>query len=103
MSYRSARSDVTLARTRTPAPNHFITRSGKWNLEADGVPVCQQDMVGSLPIFSVQVIEGARRLGISVTEAEAEDYYYVWRVTGAMLRIPAQALPETLAEARETC
>jgi hypothetical protein len=40
------------------------------------------------------------RMGISVTEKEAEDYYYVWRVTGAMLGIPAEAMPETLADAQ---
>jgi hypothetical protein len=93
----------TIQKTRLihAAVRHFITRSGKWDVEADGVPVCQQDMVGALLIFSVQVIEGMRRIGISVTEAEAEDYYYVWRVTGAMLGIPVAALPETLAEARE--
>jgi hypothetical protein len=92
----------TIQKTRLihAAVRHFITRSGRWDVEADGVPVCQQDMVGSLLIFSVQVVDGMRRLGISVTEAEAEDYYYVWRVTGAMLGIPAEALPETLAEAR---
>lgn len=93
----------TIQKTRLihAAVRHFISRSGKWDVEADGVPVCQQDMVGSLLIFSVQVIEGMRRLGISVTETEAEDYYYVWRVTGAMLGIPERALPETLAEARD--
>jgi hypothetical protein len=93
----------TIQKTRLihAAVRHFITRSGKWDLEADGVPVCQQDMLGSMLIFSVQVVDGMRRLGISVTEAEAEDYYYVWRVTGAMLGIPEHALPETLAEARE--
>lgn len=93
----------TVQKTRLihAAVRHFITRSGTWDVAADGVPVCQQDMLGALLIFSVQVVEGMRRLGISVTEAEAEDYYYVWRVTGAMLGIPAEVLPETLAEARE--
>ncbi len=93
----------TIQKTRLihAAVRYFITRSGRWDAEADGVPVCQQDMVGSLLIFSVQVIEGMRRIGVSVTESEAEDYYYVWRVTGAMLGIPAEALPETLAEARQ--
>jgi hypothetical protein len=93
----------TVQKTRLihAAVRHFVTRSGKWDVEADGVPVCQQDMVGALLIFSVQVLEGMRRIGISVTETEAEDYYYVWRVTGAMLGIPTEALPETLAEARE--
>ncbi|SFB43704.1 hypothetical protein SAMN05216266_111122 [Amycolatopsis marina] len=93
----------TLQKTRLihAAVRHFITRSGNWDMAADGVPVCQQDMLGALLIFSVQVIDGMRRMGISVTEQEAADYYYVWRVSGAMLGIPAEAMPETLTEARE--
>src|SRR5688500_18779548 len=93
----------TIQKTRLihAAVRHFITRSGKWDAEADGVPVCQQDMLGALLIFSVQVVDGMRRIGIAVTEEEAERYYYVWRVTGAMLGIPAEAMPETLDGARQ--
>src|SRR4051812_2318049 len=92
----------TIQKTRLihAAVRYFITRSGEWDVAADGVPLCQQDMLGALLIFSVQVIDGMRRIGISVTAREAEDYYYVWRVTGAMLGIPAGAMPETLAEAQ---
>ncbi|MEU4251123.1 oxygenase MpaB family protein [Amycolatopsis sp. NPDC026612] len=92
----------TVQKTRLihAAVRHFITRSGEWDVEADGVPLCQQDMLGALLIFSVQVIDGMRRMGITVTDREAEDYYYVWRVTGALLGIPADAMPETLAEAQ---
>jgi hypothetical protein len=93
----------TIQKTRLihAAVRYFITRSGAWDAEADGVPLCQQDMLGALLIFSVQVIDGMRRMGITVTDREAEDYYYVWRVTGAMLGIPAEAMPETLREAQE--
>jgi len=83
------------------AVRHYLTASGRWDVAVDGVPVCQQDMVGALLIFSVQVVEGMRRIGISVTEEEAADYYYVWRVAGAMLGIPVEALPESLDDARE--
>lgn len=93
----------TIQKTRLihAAVRHFLTASGKWDVGADGVPVCQQDMLGALLIFSVQVVVGMRRVGISVTDAEAEDYYHVWRVAGAMLGIPAEAMPETFDEARE--
>ncbi|WP_037311165.1 oxygenase MpaB family protein [Amycolatopsis orientalis] len=93
----------TIQKTRLihAAVRYFITRSGDWDVEADGVPLCQQDMLGALLIFSVQVIDGMRRMGITVTDREAEDYYYVWRVTGAMLGIPAEAMPETLRAAQE--
>ncbi|MEU4675022.1 oxygenase MpaB family protein [Amycolatopsis sp. NPDC023774] len=93
----------TIQKTRLihAAVRYFVTRSGEWDVEADGVPLCQQDMLGALLIFSVQVIDGMRRMGIAVTEREAEDYYYVWRVTGAMLGIPPEAMPETLAAAQD--
>jgi hypothetical protein len=93
----------TVQKTRLihAAVRYFVTRSGKWDTEADGVPVCQQDMLGALLIFSIQVIDGMRRIGIAVTEQEAESYYYVWRVTGAMLGIPAETMPDTLDEARQ--
>lgn len=92
----------TIQKTRLihAAVRHFVTRSGQWDVEAEGVPVCQQDMLGGLLIFSVQVIDGMRRMGISVSDKEAEDYYYVWRVAGTMLGIQADAMPETLAEAQ---
>jgi uncharacterized protein (DUF2236 family) len=93
----------TIQKTRLihAAVRHFLTASGRWDVAADGVPVCQQDMVGALLIFSVQVVEGMRRMGISVTEQEAQDYYYVWRAAGAMLGIPAEAVPESIEEARQ--
>ncbi|WP_199444591.1 oxygenase MpaB family protein [Umezawaea beigongshangensis] len=93
----------TIQKTRLihAAVRFFITRSGRWDVEADGVPICQQDLLGALMIFSVQVIDGMRRIGISVTETEAEDYYYVWRVTGTLLGIREDAIPTTLAEAEE--
>jgi len=83
------------------AVRHFITESGQWDIEADGVPICQQDLLAAVLIFSVQVIKGMRRLGVEVTEQEAEDYYHVWRVSGALLGVRADAMPETYDEALE--
>jgi hypothetical protein len=70
----------TIQKTRLihAAVRHFLIASGRWDVAADGVPVCRQDMVGALLIFSVQVIEGMRRLGI-----------------------PTEAVPESVEDARE--
>jgi hypothetical protein len=91
----------TIQKTRLihAAVRHFVSGAPEWDAAKDGVPVCQQDLLGALMIFSVQVIDGMRRIGVEVTETEAEDYYYVWRVTGAMLGIRVDIIPETLAEA----
>ncbi len=93
----------TIQKTRLihAAVRHFVATSGEWDAESDGVPICQEDLLGALMIFSVQVIQGMRRMGVEVTETEAEDYYYVWRVAGSMLGIRTAIIPETLAEAEE--
>lgn len=66
----------TIQKTRLihAAVRHFVTESGEWDAQADGVPICQQDLLGALMIFSVQVIQGMRRMGIDVTETEAEEF-----------------------------
>lgn len=83
------------------AVRHFVSESPEWDAATDGVPICQLELLGALLIFSVKVLEGMRRIGILVTDTEAEDYYHVWRVAGAMLGIRADIMPETQAEARE--
>ncbi len=91
----------TIQKTRLihAAVRHFVTTAPEWDAEVDGVPICQEDLLGALMIFSVQVIDGMRRIGVEVTETKAQDYYYVWRVAGAMLGIRPDIIPETLAEA----
>ncbi|HEX8598915.1 MAG TPA: oxygenase MpaB family protein [Chloroflexia bacterium] len=79
---------------------HLLQR-GTWPVEERGVPICQEDMLGALMIFSNAVVDGMQRLGIHVTQEEAEDYYYIWRVTGIMLGIREDAIPETLADSHE--
>lgn len=82
------------------AIRHHIAASGNWPSEL-GVPICQEDMLGALMIFANSVIDGMQRLGIHITEEEAEDYYYIWRVTGIMLGIPEDIIPQALADSHE--
>jgi ER-bound oxygenase mpaB/B'/Rubber oxygenase, catalytic domain len=83
------------------AIRHLVTRSGRWNVEADGLPVCQEDLVGTLMSFSWIVIDALRRLGVRVDDQEAEDYHYRWRVIGEMLGIDPAAIPVDLDQAAE--
>jgi hypothetical protein len=82
------------------AVRYLITQTGRWDAAALGVPICQEDLLGALLVFTDEVLNGLARLGITYTPQEAEDYYYVWRVTGAMLGIRPDIMPETLAEAQ---
>jgi hypothetical protein len=52
-----------------------------------GVPVNQEDMLGTIMGFSYLVIEGMRTLDIGLTPQEEEDFLYVWRVFAHMMGI----------------
>lgn len=72
-----------------------------------GVPINQEDMLGTVLGFSVLVIDGLKVLGVPHTAEQAEDFYHVWRVFGHMMGIRRPGVPEgedsmphTLAEAR---
>ncbi len=72
-----------------------------------GVPINQEDMLATIMAFSLLVVRGWRMLQVPLTDAEADDYYYVWRVFAHEMGIrPAVAddtdnphLPANLAEA----
>ena len=83
------------------AIRRLISRSGRWSSETDGLPLCQEDLVGTLMSFSWIVVNSLRRLGVRVEDREAEDYHYRWRVIGEMLGIDPTVIPVDLAGARE--
>lgn len=72
-----------------------------------GLPINQEDMLGTILGFSMLVVDGLEVLGVPFTPEEAEDYYHAWRVYGHMAGIQrpglaedADAMPATLDEAR---
>ena len=83
------------------AIRQLVTRSGRWSSETDGLPLCQEDLVGTLMSFSWIVVDSLRRLGVRVEDQEAEDYHYRWRVIGEMLGIDPAVIPVDLTGARE--
>jgi hypothetical protein len=80
---------------------HHLRKEGLWDEAALGLPLCQEDMLGSQMGFSLFVLDAMHRLGIRMTNAGAEAYYYSWQVVAAMLGIDQDALPPDLASARE--
>ncbi|MET9573228.1 oxygenase MpaB family protein [Streptomyces virginiae] len=85
------------------AVRHHLRHGGHWDVEKDGVPICQEDMIGGQICFSLLVLDAMHRLGIHMSEEGAEAYFYAWRVVGAMLGCDMSAVPRTLAEARDYC
>jgi hypothetical protein len=90
---------VQKVRLMHTAVRYLLLRSGTWPQEELGVPLCQEDMLGALLLFSVEVLRSLGRMGLTVTPTQAEDYYYIWQQTGLMLGIRPDIIPATLAEA----
>ncbi|XVQ86610.1 oxygenase MpaB family protein [Microbispora siamensis] len=65
------------------------------------VPICQEDMLGGLMMFSLQVLDALHRMGVHITPGGAEAYYYAWRVVGAILGCDPADIPPDLPAARE--
>ncbi|UXI82407.1 DUF2236 domain-containing protein [Streptomyces vinaceusdrappus] len=80
---------------------HHLKREDRWDTEALGTPICQEDMIGGQMFFSLLVLDSLHRLGIHMSQEGAEAYYYAWRVVGAVLGVDQTAVPTTLDGARQ--
>lgn len=81
------------------AIRHLVGRSARWDAALLGEPINQEDLLGTLMEFSVTVLRGMARLGMPADPLDARDYYELWRVTGEMMGIRPDLIPETLAAA----
>jgi hypothetical protein len=83
------------------AIRYLIGQSGRWNSDELGLPINQEDLLGTLMVFSYGIIWGLRELGSSVSDEEAEDYLYAWRVIGTILGIDPTVMPVNSAECHQ--
>lgn len=52
-----------------------------------GVPICQEDLAGTLYTFSAVTLLGLEKLSIDLTETEKSDYIHAWNVVGHLLGV----------------
>ncbi|WP_447970021.1 oxygenase MpaB family protein [Nitrospira sp. M1] len=76
--------------------------------ERYGVPVNLEDKLGAVMGFSYLVISGLKQLRIGLSNEQAEDLYYLWRIFAQMMGIhpkgdpdSSEYVPKNLAEAKE--
>ena len=65
-----------------------------------GIPLNQEDLLGTLMTFTVAVFEALERSGEALDDADAEAYLHRWCVVGHLMGIRADLLPFDLATAR---
>jgi hypothetical protein len=66
-----------------------------------GLPVNQEDLLGTLMTFTVVIFESLRRFGVRLSEEDAESYLHAWNVVGHLLGIKEELLPIELSSAEE--
>lgn len=80
---------------------HFVSRHPDWDESKLGKPINQEDLAYTLLTFGLAMVEGIRLMKIPMTDEQAEDYHYAWKVVGHYLGIDPNLIPENLSEARE--
>lgn len=83
----------------------FITldaeASQRYDVESLGIPINQEDLLGTLLTFTVVVFDALERMGIAVDPADADAYLHTWCVIGHLLGIRPDLLPLDMEAARE--
>jgi hypothetical protein len=89
------------------AVRHMVL-AGQWD-NSFGHPVNQEDLLGTLVVFTVVVLDSLDKMGVSVDADDAEAYVHLWMVVGYLLGIdfsllrtagPGQSAELTLPELR---
>lgn len=65
-----------------------ISKGGGWDTKTYGVPINQEDMLGTLLSFSINIIETIERIGAPfLTDYEREAYLHLWRYIGYIIGV----------------
>jgi hypothetical protein len=58
-----------------------------WRLDKLGMPINQEDLLGTLAVFTVVVIASLDKMGVTCTVADRDAYFHLWLVIGHLLGI----------------
>jgi len=83
------------------AVRHMCETQLEWDAAELGLPINQEDLLGTMLSFSVCVTEGLRALGIPLTEEEQEAWLYTWTCVAHVLGAQPDLLPRSVVQARE--
>jgi hypothetical protein len=92
-------ASILKVRLMHAAVRFYTYKSGRWNDEW-GTPVNQEDMAGTNLSFSLLVMRGLRKLGITVSKEDQEGFMHLWNVIGALSGLDEYLLPGSVKEAQ---
>lgn len=77
-----------------------ILGKGGWDSAAWGVPINQEDLLGTALAFSVVLLDGLERVGITVDPGDQEAYFHLWMVVASLLGLHPSLRPKSVTEGR---
>jgi squalene cyclase len=86
-----------LIRLKHAVLRHLLAKGQE--LERDGLPVNQEDLHGTLLLFTVAPLDVLRKLEMPVSADEAAAWVHTWAVIGHLLGVDDRLLPRSVAEA----
>lgn len=93
---------VQKVRLMHAAVRHLIRHDAvqPWPLDDLGLPINQEDLLGTLMTFSWLIVRGLGTLGVSVSAADLDAYTATWMHVGRLMGIEPALLPATVDETR---
>ncbi|GEB49253.1 oxygenase MpaB family protein [Streptomyces cacaoi] len=98
MGDRGALRDGSLAATVTKvrlvhsSVRQLHKKSGEWDYEKWGEPVSQKYTAGAIGVFSVQVLEAMKNLGVHVSDEDRQGFMCAWHYVNHYLGTPERWL-----------
>jgi uncharacterized protein (DUF2236 family) len=80
----------------------LVDKTVPWPTEQLGVPINQEDLLGTLMTFTWLILDGLKRLGASLSAQDQQAYFETWLVVGNLMGIESGLMPRSLDEAKST-
>ncbi|CAL9303068.1 oxygenase MpaB family protein [Streptomyces sp. SudanB182_2057] len=82
------KATVTKVRLVHASVRQLHRKSGEWDYQKWGMPVSQKYTTGAACVFSVQILQAMRNLGIDVSKADAHGFMCAWHYVNHYLGTP---------------
>lgn len=93
---------VTLQKVRLihASIRYYLKHNQKNAFDTDtyGEPINQEDLAGTLMSFGPVILSGLKRLNVSLSAEQQNNYMHCWKVVGHLMGIEERLLPDTYNE-----
>jgi endo-cleaving rubber dioxygenase len=90
--------DLVKVRLMHAAVRDYLDAS-RWDMAKWGVAISQEAMLVETWLFGVDALNIMQKMGVQIPLDVAADFLHTWRVEGAMLGVPAGAMPADIPTA----